>query len=316
MKKVFVSDIKTGENVEDFFMARQVSVRNTSSGSKYLDLVLHDKSGEIGAKLWDYSEESAQGIKDGEIVKIRGTVSEWNGSRQIRILKFRTLSEKDEISMSDFVKTAPEEAEDMLRYIADMAETIEDAQLKALCLKVLRDNREKLSYYPAAVKNHHSEMAGLLYHIKRMLEMAVNACSVYKNLKRDWLITGVIIHDMAKLYEIESNSYGMASEYTFEGQMLGHIVQGIKMISRINEELGTDREKSIMLEHMILSHHYEPDFGSPKRPMFPEAEMLHYLDIIDARMYDMEDALKETAAGGFSDKIWTLHNRKLYRAKE
>ena len=97
--------------------------------------------------------------------------------------------------------------------------------------------------------------------------------------------------------------------------MLGHLIQGVRTLDRLTEELGFPREKAVMLEHMILSHHYEPEFGSPKRPLFPEAEMLHYLDIIDARMFDMQDVLEKTEPGEFSDRVWTLDNRKLYKVK-
>jgi 3'-5' exoribonuclease len=106
---------------------------------------------------------------------------------------------------------------------------------------------------------------------------------------------------------------GIVSEYTTEGELLGHIVQGVKMVDRAAREVGADTEVSLLLQHMILSHHYEPEFGSPKRPMIPEAEVLHYLDIIDARMYDMGKVLSHVEAGSFSDKVWLLHNRKLYK---
>ena len=168
-------------------------------------------------------------------------------------------------------------------------------------------------YYPAASKNHHAELAGLLYHMKRMLMTAERVCEVYLNLNKDLVAAGVIIHDIEKLNEIEADTMGMASGYSFEGQLLGHLVQGIKSIDRLAEELGIGEEKAIMLEHMILSHHYEPDFGSPKKPLFPEAEILHYLDMIDARMYDMQEALDATFPGEFSDRVWTLDNRKLYK---
>ncbi|MBQ6686511.1 MAG: HD domain-containing protein, partial [Firmicutes bacterium] len=143
--------------------------------------------------------------------------------------------------------------------------------------------------------------------------MGERACLVYQNLKRDWVVTGVIIHDMEKIREIESNELGIASGYSFEGQMLGHLVQGVKYVDRLAEELGIDKEKTIMLEHMILTHHYEPEFGSPKKPLFPEAELLHYLDMMDAKMFDMEAALAATKPGEFSDRVWTLDNRKLYK---
>jgi 3'-5' exoribonuclease len=168
-------------------------------------------------------------------------------------------------------------------------------------------------YYPAAAKNHHAELSGLLYHMKRMLMTAERICEVYTNLNKDLVAAGVIVHDIEKLNEIEADTMGMASGYSFEGQLLGHLVQGIKSIDKLAEELGVGEEKKIMLEHMILSHHYEPDFGSPKKPLFPEAEILHYLDMIDARMYDMQEALDATFPGEFSDRVWTLDNRRLYK---
>jgi 3'-5' exoribonuclease len=141
-------------------------------------------------------------------------------------------------------------------------------------------------------------------------------CTIYTNLNRDLVAAGVLLHDIEKLNEILSDEMGIASGYSFEGQLLGHIIQGIKLVDRLGEELGISREKTIMLEHMILSHHYEPEFGSPKKPLFPEAEILHYLDMMDARMFDMEDALVGTEPGEFSERVWTLDNRRLYRSSE
>ena len=201
----------------------------------------------------------------------------------------------------------------MYSYIFEVATNLEDKDLQKLCLKFLTDNKEKLMYYPAAQKNHHAQYGGLLYHIKRMLMTGERVCQVYTNLNRNLVLAGVILHDMEKLNEIESNELGISSGYSFEGQMLGHIVQGVKVIDKNTIELNFPREKAIMLEHMILSHHYEPEFGSPKKPLFPEAELLHYLDILDARMFDMHAALEATDPGEFSDRIWTLDNRKLYK---
>ena len=171
-------------------------------------------------------------------------------------------------------------------------------------------------YYPAAQKNHHAQLGGLLYHTKRMLMTGERVCQVYTNLNKDLTLTGVIVHDIEKLNEIEADRDGIATGYSFEGQLLGHIIQGVKYIDRITLEMGISREKALMIEHMILAHHYEPEFGSPKKPLFPEAEVLHYLDILDARMFDMQAALDATEPGSFSDRIWTLDNRKLYRPKE
>ena len=141
-------------------------------------------------------------------------------------------------------------------------------------------------------------------------------CRVYTILDPDLVTAGVILHDIEKIREIRSNDMGISDGYSMEGMMLGHIVQGVRELDSRMKDLGFSDEKRIMIEHMILSHHYEPEFGSPRKPMFPEAEILHYLDIIDARMFDMEEALDGTKPGEFSDRIWTLDNRKLYKKSE
>ena len=252
----------------------------------------------------------------GSIIKVKALVTEWNGMKQLRVSRIRQTSAEDSIVMMDYIKAAPEAADDMYSYIYDKADNFQDKDLRNICLKQLTDNKEKLMYYPAAQKNHHAEMSGLLYHIKRMLMMAEKACEVYTNLNRELVMTGVILHDMEKINEIESNELGISTGYSFEGKMLGHLVQGVRVIDKLADQLDIPREKAVMLEHMILSHHYEPEFGSPKKPLFPEAEMLHYLDMIDAKMFDMQEALEKTEPGSFSDRVWTLDNRNLYKVTE
>ncbi|MDO4553166.1 MAG: HD domain-containing protein [Bacillota bacterium] len=320
MKKLYyINDLRTEDELQDFFLIKTIAIKLGSNKKQYLDLLLADCTGEITAKKWDISDEelpSLNEIKGGDIVKVKAQVTEWNGLRQLRIQRIRKAADTDELEMADYIKAAPEKPEDMFGYIEQTANGMKDQELKNLCMAVLEEKREKLMYYPAAMKNHHAELGGLLYHTKRMLELGRKVCEIYKNLNRDLVLAGVILHDMEKVNEIESNELGVSTGYSFEGQLLGHLIQGIKNIERVGTEQGMDREKLIMVEHMILSHHYEPEFGSPKRPLFPEAEILHYLDMIDARMYDMEDVLKSTDRGEFSDKVWTLDNRRLYRPRE
>lgn len=318
MKDFFVSNLKTDEEITTYLMVKAIALKVGSNRKTYLDLVLGDCSGEINGKKWDIADEEVPGlerIKEGNIIKVRALVTEWNGMKQLRISRIRLTGAEDELEISDFVKAAPEKPEDMYEYIYSIAESLTDHQLSDLCKKVLTDHKEKLMYYPAASKNHHAEMAGLLWHIKRMLMLGDKACQVYTNLDRDLLLTGVILHDTEKMTEILSNELGISSGYSFEGKMLGHLVLGVRELDRICEEMGIDTEKKVMLEHMIISHHYEPEFGSPKKPLFPEAEMLHYLDMIDAKMFDMEEAVSKTEPGEFSDRVWTLDNRTIYRRK-
>ncbi len=316
MKDVYVAELEKDQEFISFFMAKSIELKVGSNKKQYLDVMAADCTGEINGKKWDINDEEAENIKRieaGDFIKIKGIVTEWNGTKQLRILKIRKGQKEDNLETSDYIKAAPEDSEDMWKYIHDIANGIGDEDLRAICLKLLKDNKERLMYYPAAQKNHHAEYGGLLYHMKRMLMNGISICAVYRNLKPDWVKAGVIVHDIEKMNEIESDENGVSPGYSFEGQMLGHIVQGVKLIEVMAEEIGMSREKTVMLQHMILSHHYEPEFGSPKRPMFPEAEILHYLDIIDARMFDMEDALTGVEPGGFSERIWILDNRRIYR---
>ena len=315
MKQIFVKDLKKEMEVIDFFMVKSVNVKTGSTGKPYLDVILGDNTGEINGKKWDVGA-SDHLLKEKDIVKIIAVVTEFNSQLQLKIQRIRKAvpeSNPDDImDMGDFVKAAPEAPEEMYDYIFRSCDSIQDEDYRKLCLRVLEDNREKLMYYPAASKNHHAELGGLLYHTKRMLMNGERVCQVYTNLNKDLVIAGVVLHDIQKIFEIDADTDGMASGYSFEGQMLGHIVMGVKYIDKLADEIELSYEKKIMMEHMVLSHHYEPEFGSPKKPLFPEAEVLHYLDILDARMYDMEEAVAHTEPGGFSDRIWTLDNRRIY----
>lgn len=318
MKEIFVENIGETEVVTSFFMIKSSSIRVGANKKEFWDVILGDKTGEISGKKWDIGEEAdlLGELKEGDLVKIRAQVTEWNGAKQLKITKVRKSMPNDNLIINDYIKAAPEPAMEMYDFIMEKAESLEDEQLRELCVKILLREKERLLYYPAATKNHHAQMAGLLYHVKRMLMAGEALCHVYTILDRSLVLAGVILHDMQKLNEIVSNELGIANEYSFEGNMLGHLVLGVRELEKEMEELNFSREKAVMVEHMILSHHYEPEFGSPKRPLFPEAEVLHYLDVLDARMFDMEDALRNTEPGGFSEKVWTLENRRLYKRAE
>ena len=316
MKNFYINTLSTNQEIIDYFLVKSIAIRVGSNRKQYLDLTLGDCTGEINGKKWDIADEEVYGlsaIKEGDTVKVKATVSEWNGIRQLRITRVRKGQKEDNLDMTDYIKAAPENPEDMFNYIHARAEEITDSDLRTIALKFLDSNKDRLLYYPGAMRNHHAEMAGLIYHIKRMLMMGIDACSIYTNLNRDWVVCGVILHDMEKLNEIQSNELGISPGYSFEGKMLGHLVLGVRRVSEMAKETGMPDEKAVMLEHMIISHHYEPEFGSPIRPMFPEAELLHYLDILDAKMFDFEDNLAGIAAGGFTERVRTLDGRMLYK---
>ncbi|MBR0139000.1 MAG: HD domain-containing protein [Firmicutes bacterium] len=316
-KQFYISDLETGSSITEFFMVKALGLKTGANSKQYLDVTLGDSSGEINGKKWDVGDDESvtlSALSEGDMVKVRGQVIEWNGIKQLRIGKIRKYDpETDQLDMNDYVKAAPEDPEAMYQYILAKAISIGDEELKSMAVKFLRDNKKRLLYYPAAMRNHHAELGGLLYHIKRMLMMGEKACDVYTFLKKDWVVCGVILHDMEKLNELQSNELGVSPGYSFEGKMLGHIAQGVKAVEKMAEELGISEEKKIMLEHMILSHHYEPEFGSPVKPLFAEAELLHYLDMTDAKLFDFEEALVPVKPGEFSERVRTLDGRTLYK---
>ena len=317
MKKHYIKDFVIGSEITDFFITKRAEIKTGSNGKLYFDIQLGDKTGELSCKKWDIEGpevEALAGYKAGEIIKVKAQVTEWNGTAQLKIAKIRRLSENDIIDHTDFIKAAPEPPGKMYDFLLEKAESIEDREFREVSKVLLERNKERLLYYPAAKANHHAMFAGLLYHLKRMLMLAENLCEVYTSLSRDLLVTGVIIHDIEKLNEMEADSSGIVSEYTFEGQLLGHLVMGVRTIDRLAEEIGLSNEKAVLLEHMMITHHYEPEFGSPRKPVFPEAEALHYLDMIDSKLYDFEDKLENISPGKFSDWIKALDGRRLYKA--
>ncbi len=308
-----ISDLKAGEKTDGFYLIKSFDVKKTTNGKQYIDIDLVDKTGEINAKIWEYSEEKEALVAGSSIVKVRGEVLEWNGSKQLKVNKIRPASEKDSVKISELIPSAPVDKEEMFNEVKLYINKIKDTEIRMLVDTIISKYSSKLYYYPAAKKNHHSYMGGLLYHMMRMLQSGEKLGHVYDFLNMDYVYAGVILHDICKILEMDSDEYGVVSDYTMEGKLLGHIIQGIKEIEIEGEKLGISREKSVVLQHMVLSHHYEPEFGSPKKPMTPEAELLHFLDIIDARMFDFQHAVEGVQPGHFTDKIWLLDNRNLYR---
>lgn len=306
------TEINDNGTVEGFCFVKQMEVKKTAKGIPFLDLILTDSSGEIGAKLWDYKEDLHKCVQPNVVVKIRGTISMFNDAQQLRIDRVRAVLESDCVRIEDFIPSADYSGEAMYDTIFDEVNGFENAQLKRLVLTVLEQNREKLLYWPAAFKLHHSMRGGLLYHTLSILRLAQAAAEVYPSIEKDLLFAGVILHDIAKIQEFDVSEAGVAAGYTVEGTLIGHLVKGAMLIEKTGEELGIDKELLMLIEHMLLSHHGEPEFGAAVRPMFLEAEILSQLDLMDARVYEITQAVSEVQPGEFTPRQWALENRKLY----
>lgn len=301
-----------GGLVEGFCIIKSIEQRTTQRGQIYLDLVLSDAGGEVNAKLWDYSEARHGAYTNDEIIKVRGTADTWNGAPQLRIERIRKTNDADDVKYEDLVDSAPFSSERMYSELAGIVESFKDADLKALMLEIIKERREKLLIWPAAVKMHHAMRGGLLYHTLSIVKMAQSACKLYTFLDEELLISGAILHDLAKIEELDATENGYASSYTVEGMLLGHLVKGAMDVERVAERLGTPRELVTLLEHMIISHHGCPEFGSSVMPMFAEAQMLALLDDLDAKMFEFASAIEGIGEGDFSARQWGLDNRRIY----
>lgn len=308
-----INEFQAGEKIDGFFLVKSVELKTSSNGKKYMDFTLGDKTGEINSKLWELEEGDEEKYSANMLIKVRGAVSMWMNSLQLKIERLRETVPSDEVKIDDFVPVAPLEPEYMYDEIFKFIDNMKNDDIKNIVSIIIKEKQDKLMHYPAAKKNHHAVKSGLLYHILTMLRAGEKLCEIYTFINKDLLYAGVLLHDMSKLEEMDASELGIVSDYTIEGQLLGHITQGIKKVELVAEKVGANREIVMLLQHMILSHHYEPEFGSPVRPMFPEAELLHHLDIIDARMYDMKRVAGETAKGNFSERVYSLENRKIYK---
>ncbi|MBR1606306.1 MAG: HD domain-containing protein [Clostridia bacterium] len=307
MDQVAVAAFEKDLKFEGFLLVRTSEQRASSNGSKYLDMTLCDRTGDMNAKMWDGTVTPP---KVGGVVKVRAQVTEYNGRLQLRVNKIRE-AEEGEYDLSFLVPCAPYPAEDMLKEITDTVDAMHNAVLQKLVRGMLELAGDKLIYYPAAQRLHHAERSGLLHHTSSMLRLAKAVMTVYPWLDAELLYAGVIVHDLSKIREMKSDEAGNVNDYTTEGLLLGHLVRGVTQVREAarRAELPEDEEYVLLLEHMVISHHGEAEFGSPRPPMFPEAEMLHWIDLVDARMNEMNGILRRTPAGAFSEKIWSLDRR-------
>ena len=310
-QQLTVASLSRDAKFEGFLLVRSAEQRTSSNGGKYLDLTLCDTTGDINCKMWD---GTVQPPKQGSVIKVRGTVQEYNGRLQMRIERLRNPSPADEVDVSQLMPCAPEKPQDMLREINRTIDGMKTPELQAILREMIALCGDKLTYYPAAQRVHHAEKSGLLHHTVSVLRAAEAMLPLYPFLDGDLLRAGAIAHDLSKTAEFVSDEMGNVSDYSAEGQLLGHLVHGVAQVREAARRANVTGEYVLLLSHMIISHHGQPDHGSPRPPMFPEAEMLHLLDDMDAKMNEMEGVMRRTPAGAFSEKIWTL-DRRLYHPR-
>ncbi|AYC30822.1 3'-5' exoribonuclease YhaM [Paenisporosarcina cavernae] len=305
-----ITTLGVGEAVDHFLLIKQATKAVTTQGSPFMTLILQDKSGDIEAKLWDTTDEHERLYHPEAIVRVGGEIHHYRGKNQLRIKSIRPMKEEEGIQLSDLVPAAEKPKEVLMEELQQFLFEMQNANIQRLTRHILKKYQTKIMTYPAATKNHHDYVSGLIDHVVSMLKLGKALCELYPTLNRDILYAGIILHDIGKVREL---SGAIATSYTVEGNLLGHITIMVTEIDKAAEELQIEGEEVMVLQHLVLSHHGKEEWGSPKKPMIREAEILHYIDNIDAKMNMLNRALKKTPPGEFSERMFPLDNRSFYR---
>jgi 3'-5' exoribonuclease len=311
MKDFFVCDCIQHENkvIVTSFVVVSKQVKPKKSGEPYLALTLGDRSGHIEAKMWDNVEDALDAFEQDDFVKIKGLLNKYKNRFQITIHKVRRLGDS-EVDFSDYLPKTTKDIGELWQTLAGYVASFQNAYLKALVESFMADPEIAEAYRiaPAAKTLHHAYIGGLLDHVVSLCRSCDLVSRNYPQINRDLLLTGAFLHDVGKIHEL---TYNRSFSYSTRGQLLGHMVIELEMLqAKLALVPDFPDELKTLVEHLIISHHGQYEFGSPKLPMFPEAIMLHYLDDLDSKMESMRAHFER---GGDSDSAWTGFNPSLGR---
>ncbi len=298
MKKLFVSDMTSEQLVTAFFLVHAKEIRNTKEGKQYLRMELGDRSGTIEARMWTKFEVMVQDVSRDDFVKVEGRVELYRDKPQLALLQFRK-ARPEEIELADFLPHTKEDVEKMYAQLLEYAKGIRNTWLQQLVLSIVND--------PAIAMRYKKAPAGLLEHVVGLCGLAQQVAGHYPELNLDLLLTVAMLHDVGKLDEL---CYTRAIGYTTSGQLLGHIVMELEtVVHAIDKIPGFPNELKTVVQHLLISHHGQYEFGSPKLPMIREAMVFHYLDDMDSKMAAVRAAL----ANESGDEEWSAYSGALQR---
>jgi 3'-5' exoribonuclease len=308
MKTSFVSDLGTEQTITTYFLVHEKEIRNTRTGKSYLRMALGDRSGTIEAVMWDQFEASAKDISRDDIVKVNARVEIYRNKPQLTLQQLR-LAKPEEVDLADFLPHTKEDVGKLWTQLLEYANSIANPWLKKLVNGIIADPAIAARYKraPAAKVMHHAYLGGLLEHVVGLCGLAKQVAEHYPELNGDLLMTVAILHDVGKLDEL---CYDRAIGYTTEGQLLGHIMMEVETVSKaMNEIEGFPAKLKTVVQHLLISHHGQYEFGSPKLPMIREALVFHYLDDMDSKMAAVRAAL----AAESGEEEWSAYSAALGR---
>lgn len=311
----YLLDYNDGEELELVVLIKNSQLRHTKKGKLYLALTFGDSSGEIHGNFWDASNQDATMFSAGTIVELDGKLEEYQSQPQIKIYSLRVVGPEEGYDLKQFIKSAPEKISTMQEEINQYVFEILNPVWNRIVRFLLKKWHQRFFDYPAGKSNHHAVRGGLAYHTVSMLRDAKALADNYSQVNRSLLYAGCILHDMGKVLELTGP---VATQYTTEGNLIGHLVLIDEQIMIAAHELGIDSESEdlLLLRHMVLAHHGKYEYGSPKLPALLEAELLHRIDDLDAAVYAITNALQHTRPGSFTDSIMSQGGRKFYRPQQ
>lgn len=312
MKAAYVSDLTPDTTITSFFLVAEKELRSTREGKSYLRLELCDRSGSIEARAWDNVEGLAAAFERDDIVKVQARVESYKSRMQLSVEKLRR-AEPSEVDLADYFPHTAEDIEELYRRLREYVAEIKNPWLNRLVSGVIEDPAiaPRLKRAPAAKAMHHAFVGGLLEHIVSLCGLSRLVAQHYVELDVDLLIAGAILHDIGKLDEL---CYERSIHYTDDGQLLGHIIMGLEQVTqRMNAIEGFPPGYKTLIKHLLISHHGEYEFGSPKLPMFREALVLHYLDNLDSKMAAARAVLRADGGEGGWTAFSAALNRRLLR---
>lgn len=281
-KGFFIDALEPGMEVVGQVAVLRKEMRRKQNGEPYLALELGDRGGRIAANDWDHASDYDAIFTPGAVVKIHARAGEYNGRLQLTILRARPCRE-EEYQLADFVAASPRDPGGMIEELRAIASGVSDVWLRRLLGLVLDSCASELQRAPAAARIHHPYLGGLLEHILSLCGAAAKLCEHYPRLNRDLLLAGCVLHDIGKLRELDAS--GVAIHYTVSGRLVGHVAEGLLLVDRLADAIeGFPAETLMLVRHLIVSHHGEPEFGALRQPATPEALALHYLDNLDAKL--------------------------------
>ena len=305
-----ITKLQVGEQVDQYLLIKESKKGVTTVGKPFMSLILQDRSGDIEAKLWDTNEEHEQMYQAQVIVRVGGEIHDYRGKNQLRVKQIRVARPEEGVQISDLLPTSAIPKEQLFESLMQFFFEIKNPNISRITRNLIKKHQEKLLIFPAASKNHHDYASGLLDHVVSMLRLSKAICDLYPTLNRDLMYAGIILHDIGKVIELTGP---VGTAYTIEGNLLGHITIMVNEIGQAAKELGIEGEEVMLLQHLVLSHHGKEEWGSPKKPMIQEAEIIHYIDNIDAKMNMLTRALEKTKPGEFTERLFPLDNRSFYK---